>query len=144
MTPAWAQRQEELLGDCIVSPDVFQHMVDRLGDFVVPYQHALETEAGQRNVHLYLQGLLSHLDRKNAEEIAALVDVERLVMQQFIGTAPWDHHPLVKVLVGEVVDRLGEPDGVIAFGRCSKGVDLLLLSKVAETEKPQRERVASW
>ncbi len=115
MTPTWAQRQEELLSDCIVSPDVFEHMVDRLGDFVVPYQHALETEAGQRNVHLYLQGLLSHLDRKNAEEIAALVDVERLVMQQFIGTAPWDHHPLVKVLVGEVVDRLGEPDGVIAF-----------------------------
>ena len=70
-------------------------MVDRLRDFVVPYQHALETEAGQRNVHLYLAGLLSHLDRKNAEEIAALVDVERLVMQEFIGTAPWDHRPLV-------------------------------------------------
>jgi SRSO17 transposase len=115
MTPAWAQRQEALLSDCIVSPDVFKHMVDRLGDFVVPYQHALETEAGQRNVHLYLQGLLSHLPRKNAEEIATLVDVERLVMQEFIGTAPWDHRPLVHVLVGQVVDRLGEPDGIIAF-----------------------------
>src|SRR5713226_4885187 len=115
MTPAWALRQEELLSDCIVSPDVFNHMVDRLCAFVLPYQHALETEAGQRNVPLYLAGLLSHLDRKNAETIAALVDVERLVMQDFIGTAPWDHRPLVKVLVGEVVDRLGEPDGVIAF-----------------------------
>jgi len=41
MTPAWAQRQEELLRDCIVSPDVFNHTVDRLCDFVVPYQHAL-------------------------------------------------------------------------------------------------------
>ena len=50
MTPAWAQRQEELLSDCVVSPDVFDHMVDRLRDFVVPYQHALETEASQRNV----------------------------------------------------------------------------------------------
>jgi hypothetical protein len=28
--------------------------VDRLGEFVVPYQHALETEAGQRPLHLYL------------------------------------------------------------------------------------------
>jgi hypothetical protein len=36
-------------------------MVDGLRDFVVPYQHALETEASQRNVHLYLVGLLSHL-----------------------------------------------------------------------------------
>ncbi len=115
MTPAWAQRQEELLRDCIVFPNVFDHMVERLCDFMVPYQQALETEAGQRNVHLYLQGLLSHLPRKNAEEIAMLVDVGRLVMQDFIGTAPWDHRPLVHVLVGQVVDRLGEPDGIIAF-----------------------------
>jgi SRSO17 transposase len=115
MTPAWTQWQEALLRDCIVSPDVFASMVDRLCDFVVPYQHCLETETGQRNVHLYLEGLLSHLDRKNAEEIAALVDVERLVLQEFIGSAPWDYRPLVQVLVGQVVQRLGEPDGVIAF-----------------------------
>jgi hypothetical protein len=115
MTPAWAQRQKELLSDCVVSPDVFHHMVDRLGDFVAPSQHALETEAGQRNGHLYLQGLLSHLPRKHAEDIATLVEVERLVLQEFIGTAPWDHRPLVRMLVGQVVDQVGEPDGIIAF-----------------------------
>src|SRR6266436_2258876 len=115
MTPAWAQRQEELLSDCIVSPDVFAHMVERLRDFVVPYQQALETEAGKRNVHLCLQGLLSHLPRKNAEDIATLVDVERLVLQEFIGTAPWNHRPLIAVLVGQVVDQVGEPAGIIAF-----------------------------
>src|SRR5438552_3170099 len=115
MTPAWAQRREELLSDCMVSPDVFQQMVDRLGEFVMPYQHALETEAGQRNVHLYLQGLLSHLPGKNAEDIATFVDVQRQVVQEFIGTAPWDHRPLIEVLVGQVVDRFGEPDGIIAF-----------------------------
>ena len=52
MTPAWAQRQAELLSDCIVSPDVFASMVDRLCDFVMPYQHARETEAGKRQVPL--------------------------------------------------------------------------------------------
>jgi SRSO17 transposase len=105
-------------------------MVERLRAFAVPYQHTLETEASQRNVHLYLAGLLSHLDRKNAETIAALVDVERLVLQEFIGTAPWAHRPLITVLVGEVVERLGEPDGILAFdpssfpkrGRHSVGV----------------------
>jgi len=115
MTPAWVQRQEALLHDCVVSPDVFEHMVERLRDFVVPYQRALETAAGKRNVYLYLQGLLSHLPRKNAEEIATFVDVERLVLQEFIGTAPWHYQPLVTVLVGQVVDRLGAPDGIIAF-----------------------------
>ena len=61
MTPAWAQRREEILSDCLVSPDVFTQRVERLGEFVVPYQHALETKAGKRNIHLYFQGLLSHL-----------------------------------------------------------------------------------
>ena len=88
MSTVWAQRREELLSDCIVSPDVFTQMVDRLGEFVVPYQHALETEAGQHPMHLYLQGLLSHVQRKNAEKIATLVDVERQVIQDFIGTVP--------------------------------------------------------
>ena len=115
MTSVRAQRREELWSDCLVSPDVFHQMVDRLVEFVVPYQHALETEAGQRNVYLYLQGLLSHLPGKNAEDIATFVDIERQVIQDFIGTAPWDHRPLVTVLVGEVVERLGEPDGIIAF-----------------------------
>ena len=43
MTPLRAQRQAELLRDCIVSSDVFASMVDRLCDFVVPYQHGPET-----------------------------------------------------------------------------------------------------
>jgi len=115
MTPVWAQRREELLSDCLVSPDVFHQMVDRLGEFVMPYQQALETEADPHSMHLYLQGLLSHLPRKNAEAIAAWVDVERQVIQDFIGTAAWDHRRLVDVLVGQVAERLGEPDGIIAF-----------------------------
>jgi SRSO17 transposase len=115
MTPVWAQRREEVLSDCLVSPDVFHEMVDRLGEFVMPYQQALETEADPHSMHLYLQGLLSHLPRKNAEDIAAWVDVERQVLQDFIGIAPWDHRPLIGVLVGQVAERLGEPDGIIAF-----------------------------
>jgi SRSO17 transposase len=115
MTPVWAQRREALLSDCLVSPDIFHQMLDRLGEFVIPYQRALASEAAHHPMHLYLQGLLSQLPRKNAEAIAAWVDVERQVLQDFIGTVPWDHCPLVTVLVGQVADRLGEPDGIIAF-----------------------------
>ena len=53
MALAWAQRREELFNDCIVSPDIFTPMIDRLAAFVLPYQQALETEAAQRNMHLY-------------------------------------------------------------------------------------------
>src|SRR5215813_5645350 len=115
MALTWAQRREALLSDCIVSPDVFNPMIARLAEFVVPYQQAMETEAAQRNLHLYLQGLLSHLPSKNAEDIATFVDVQRQVIQEFIGTAPWDHRPLIEVLVPQVARRLGQPDGIIAF-----------------------------
>src|SRR5262245_9177055 len=115
MTLAWAQRQAALLRDCLVSPDVFSPIVDRLGEFVVPYQQALEAEASQHHVYRYLIGLLSHLQRKNAETIAVLVDVERQVIQDFIGTAPWDHRPLITVLVRQVAEQLGDLEGVIAF-----------------------------
>src|SRR5499425_1650046 len=75
MTLTWAQRREKLLADCIVSPDVFTPMIDRLAAFVVPYQQALETEVAQRNMHLSLQGLLSHLPSKNAEDIATSLNL---------------------------------------------------------------------
>jgi SRSO17 transposase len=115
MALTWAPRREALLSDCIVSPDVFNPMIDRLAAFGVPYQQAMGTEAAQRNLHLYLQGLWSHLPSKNAEDIATFVTVERLGIQEFIGTAPWDHRPLIEVLVPQVAHRLGRPDGIIAF-----------------------------
>ena len=37
MHTVWAQRREEVLNDCLVSPDVFPQMVERLAEFVVPY-----------------------------------------------------------------------------------------------------------
>src|SRR5712692_4804932 len=108
MTPAWAQRREALLSDCLVSPDVFHQMLDRLGEFVVPYQRARASEAAHHPMQLYLQGLLSQLPPKNAEASAAWVDVERQLIQDYIGISPWNHQPLVTVLVGEVVEQLRE------------------------------------
>jgi SRSO17 transposase len=115
MALTWTQRREELLSDCLVSPDVFNPMIDRLAACVVPSQQARETEAAQRNLHRSLQGLLSHLPSKNAEDIATCVAVQRQVIQECIGTAPWDHRPLIEVLVPQVVHQLGQPDGIIAF-----------------------------
>ena len=44
-----------------------------------------------------------------------MVAVERLVLQDCSGTAPWEHRPLGQIVVGEVVARLGAPDGISAF-----------------------------
>ena len=72
MTPAWAQRQEALRRDCIVSPDVFSPMVDRLGAGVAPSPHALKPAAGPRHVPLSRQGWLAHWPRKNEQLLGNL------------------------------------------------------------------------
>jgi hypothetical protein len=114
MTPAWAQRQKALVRDCVVSPDVCHQLVARLGAFVAPSQPVLATEAGQRTVPLSLQGLLSHVPRKNAADIATLVAVERVVLHACLGPATWEQRPWGRVVVGQVVEPLGAPDGLIA------------------------------
>ena len=100
--------QEALLRDCVVSPDVFTHLVDHLRDFVRPYQHALETEAGQRNVYRYLAGLLSHFPRKNAEDIAPWVEVVRMPVEggSLLGLVMIrPHHPTTGNSAGPAVHR---------------------------------------
>jgi hypothetical protein len=68
MTPAWAQRQEELLRDCIVSPDVFTPMVDRLRDAWCPsssrkIRGTIADHANKLSSHFY--GLGAHLSAAN-------------------------------------------------------------------------------
>ena len=108
MTPVWAQRREELWSDCLVSPDVFHEMVDRLGEFVMPYQQALETEANPHSMHFSLQGLLSHLPRNRGLGRCQATGPARLYRYramgppavdwsvggssgQAVGRARWDH-----------------------------------------------------
>jgi hypothetical protein len=119
MRAVWAQRQEALLSDGVVAPPVFAAMGDRLCACAAPYQQCLQTEAAQRHMQLDRAGLLSHLDRTNAEEIAAWVEVDRLVSQACLGTAPWAPRPLSPVVGGQVAERLGNPAGVIAFALSS-------------------------
>ena len=94
MHPVWAQRREEVVSDGLVSPDVFPHMVERLGELGRPSQHALETAASGRHVSLSLQGWLSHLERKHAETSATCLEVERQVLPACLAPGPGEQRPL--------------------------------------------------
>ena len=98
MTPAWAQRQEALGGTASFLPTCSAPWWTVWVHSSCPISRLSEAEAGQHHVHRYLAGLLSHLHRKNAETIAALVDVGDR-SSKLHGTAPWDHQPLIHVLV---------------------------------------------
>lgn len=108
-------RKAELLSDCHVPPAVFGGMLARLEQFAQPFVAGLRRPEQRAHAQTYIHGLLSDLDRKNAESIAYRHDEERQGLQTFIGTAPWDPQPLVDELVSQVSRQLGEEDGVIVF-----------------------------
>lgn len=56
-----------------------------------------------------MAGLVSDLERKNAEGIAYLHDQERQGLQKFLGQAAWDDPLLLTELAHQVGAALGEP-----------------------------------
>jgi SRSO17 transposase len=107
-------RLEELLDDAEVSPAVLRGMLPRLERFLGPFVVSL-TDTQATHAHHYVAGLVSDLQRQNAEGIAYLHDQERQGLQKFLGQAPWDERPLLTALARQVGAALGEADGVLVF-----------------------------
>jgi SRSO17 transposase len=108
-------RKQQLLADCRVPAEVFGGMVRRLKDFAEPFVGSLCRSEQKGHARTYLCGLLSDLQKKNAEAIAYRHDRERMGLQMFIGSSPWDHQPLMEELVRQVAVEIGEADGVLSF-----------------------------
>lgn len=108
-------RLQEMLDGAVLSPAVLRGMVPRLERFLRPFILSLRHPEQRMYSHQYVTGLVSNLERKNAEAIAYLHDEERQKIQKFIGRSPWDHQPLLIELARQVATELGEADGVIVF-----------------------------
>jgi SRSO17 transposase len=116
---------EQMLAQAEVSPELIQGLLDRLEAFVEPFATSLDRPEQRRHAAEYLTGLLSKLPRKSGEAIAYLHDQQRQGLQNFVGSVPWDHKPLLATLARQVGEEIGEPDGVIVFdpsGFAKKGV----------------------
>ena len=138
-------RKAEMLSDCEVRPEVFHGMMTRLDTFAEPFVACLRRPEQRRHTHIYLRGLLSDVERKNAEAIAYRHDEERQGLQTFLGSAPWNHQPLLLELARQVGQTLGEPDGVVALdpsafpkkGRHSVGVTRQWCGRLGKVENCQ-------
>lgn len=108
-------RLEELLDDAVLNERIPHGMLDRLKTFVTPFADCLVGGERQRHVWEYVSGLFSDVKRKNAETIAYLHDQDRQAMQKFIGQSPWDDRPMIRELVRQIGEKVGEPDGVLVF-----------------------------
>jgi len=122
----FAVHKQELLRDCEVSPELFAGLLERLQPFAQPFLDLLARQEQRTYAQTYLSGLLSDLERKNAEAIAYYFDQERRGLQHFLGESPWDHEPLLDELARQVGRELGEADAVLVFdpsGFAKKGAE---------------------
>ena len=108
-------RREAILAECQVSVNAVSDLHDHLQRFVQPFAACLQVKEQQQHTQDYVAGLLSGLERKNAEAIAYLHNHDRRSLQRFLGEVPWEHYPLQRLLVQQVGHELGEAEGVIVF-----------------------------
>jgi SRSO17 transposase len=104
-----------MLAECQVKPEVFANWEERLDEFLDPFALLLKHEKQEEYLDVYLAGLLSNAQRKNAESIAYEHDQSRQSLQHFIGQAEWDDAPLRGELARQIALELGEADGVLVF-----------------------------
>jgi SRSO17 transposase len=138
-------RKDELLAGCQVSTEAFTDILRRLETFAEPFVASLPSPESRAHGRTYVSGLLSDVERKNTESIAYRHDLDRQVLQRFIGYMPWDHEPLLDELTRQVAAELGEPDAVIVFdpsgfpkrGPESVGVQRQWCGRLGKTENCQ-------
>jgi SRSO17 transposase len=115
MEARYAIRKRQLLDECQVSPEIFEHVIPRLYSFMKPFVTIFQGQVGDQHAKTYVCGLLSNLERKNVEAIAYRFGHSRLPLQAFIGWEAWDDEPLRLALRHQVKTHVGQGDGVLVF-----------------------------
>jgi len=90
-------------------------VIDRLEEFAAPFAASFPSPESRSHTRTYLAGLLSDVERKNAESIAYRYDLDRQVIQRFIGEVDWDHTPPLDELTRQVAREIGRPDAVLVI-----------------------------
>lgn len=108
-------RLEAMFEEAQVDAEVLAEIPRRLVEFVAPFTRSILQAKQRRRAAEFIGGLMSDVERKNAESIAYRHDQERKEMQYFLGESQWDHQPLLVELATQVGRDLGQPDGVLVF-----------------------------
>jgi len=105
--PEWNLTEEDI-----------QQMVDELERYYQEFKPAFERREQAAHGWVYLKGLLSDLPRKVTERIALRFGVNVRSLQHFMGQSTWRCEELLKRHQAQVVETLGEEDGVVLVDEC--------------------------
>jgi SRSO17 transposase len=117
---------QALLADAEVSPDDVRGCADHLQRFLGRYLPLFAREEQRRHAGAFVRGLLSGLQRKSIEPIAAHAGIPRKNLQHFVGAGVWDDEAVAAAMRRHVAEELGEPEGIIVLdpsGFPKKGED---------------------
>lgn len=139
------RRDEERQDDCLVrSADIGQCLA-QLGDFVARYKPlATRSEQGE-HAEIYLEGLLSGIERKSIEPIANAHGRHRRALQHFVGAGKWCDTDFRNEMRTHVAEEIGHEDGVFVIdgsgfeksGPESCGVDRQWCGRLGKVENCQ-------
>ena len=110
----------------IVEQDV-KALARQLREFLTEFEECFSRSEPRENLHRYLVGQFSQIDKKSIEPIALRVEGgEVRSMQRFISDVVWDEPALIKKHHAVVGNDMGDPAGVLIFdesGYVKKGED---------------------
>src|SRR5450631_1164509 len=106
---------QSLLADAEVFPDDVRSCRDHITQFLKRYLPLFYREEQRGHAGAFVRGLLSGLQRKSVEPIAAQTGVPRKDLQFFVGCGGWDDEKVMAELRRHVREELAEDDGLIVI-----------------------------
>jgi len=145
MEKRFETRKREIEQDAAIDKKDLAGAARRLDQLLAPFFEPLPRSETRENASMYVQGLLSDLDRKNIESIAYRFGQDRRHLQYFIGASSWDHHLILDRIAQQVGKLYGESDGIIIFdpsafekeGKQSAGVARQYLGRFGKVDNGQ-------
>lgn len=84
-----------------------------LSRFVERYKPLLARSDQEVHLDVYLEGLVSGLERKSIEPIATAHGLYRRPLQHFVGAGKWSDAEMRGEMQRHIVDEIGDPEGVL-------------------------------
>jgi SRSO17 transposase len=100
--------------------------IGSLERFLERYRPLMSRSEQRTHMGVYLEGLLSSLERKSVEPIATMHGLYRRPLQHYIGAGLWSDRAVRNEMRAQLVEELGDPDGVFVLdgsGFHKQGVD---------------------
>ena len=113
MAKRYTINSEFVFQDCLVTPSVYEGVLERFDEFIAPFISHLHARAQQHKARDYMRGLLSDTERKNIESISYFHGYDRQRLQIFIGQTDWNDELILDRLAKQIADEIGEADGIL-------------------------------